>query len=172
MLATRWLGPADWRILNAIEFVEGGRSYVRRLLNTQHVSLDDLVHVNQLGLITVTVAGYPIVLDSNTVDRRGLDWADLTLTPDAQRLVVTDPRNKVFRTFTILSPSRGGLPVASVEGMTNVDDATLIAMAQAGLLEGVHAHSGETVDLTVFRRLPGMLRLRLTPLGRQYLPYH
>jgi hypothetical protein len=160
--------PSQWRLLNALEFTEGGTSDVDRLMKTQGVSTDDFVSLSHLGLITTSLAGVPVVLGEHTSPRTRIN-VTVEITPDGRRLLVTDPRNKVLRVFTILRPTRGGIPAVSVQKMAHVENTLLIDMGREELLEGV----GEThrpVYLPLFRRIPATLRLQLTPRGRAFLP--
>jgi hypothetical protein len=167
---TRINRPGQWRLLNALEFAEGGESNAARLLDTQDASMDDLASLNHLGLIQADVAGIAVVLGEH-ITGSALLAVNLAITPDGQRLVNFDPRNKVLRVFTILSPNRGGIPARSVQVMANVERDLLVAMNHDGLIEGVGANH-EPIALNTFRKLPNMLRLRLTPRGWSYLPRH
>ena len=165
---TRINRPGQWRLLNALEFAEGGESYAARLLDTQDGSMDDLVSLNHLGLIHADVAGIAVVLGEH-ITGSALIAVNLAITPDGQRLINHDPRNKVMRVFTILTPSRGGIPARSVQVMANVEQSVIVAMSEDGLIEGVGANH-EPIALKTFRKLPAMLRLRLTSRGWDYLP--
>lgn len=165
---TRINRAEQWRLLNALEFAEGGDSDADRLLRYQEASMDDLVSLNHLGLIHAAVAGIPVVLGEH-IAGTSLFAIGIMITPDGRRLVNFDARNKVLRVFTILSPSRGGIPTKSVQVMAGVDQALIVAMSDDGLIEGVGANH-EPIALKTFRKLPAMLRLRLTSRGWDYLP--
>jgi hypothetical protein len=164
------MSPAKWRVLNRLFFLGfSGAADARgrragQIMRDQDVSLETLRHLEADVLIVAHIGDLPIDL-VDLDPRGGLIWGNviLRLTSAGNRKVTDTPANNVISMLAQAPRHTAKARNLRVEG--EVDDETLKAMEQEGLIEG-----GLHLPVEGFRRIPDGLLIKLTRKGQQYFP--
>lgn len=159
-----------WRLLNWLRdcAIVDRPCRVATAVNEQGATGQDLIDLEDRGLIAVYLGDIQISFAEQFGAGRAPITAMLATTMRLTRagvdLVLDDPNNLVIRTLYRRHSMRFARQIRHVRHEAQVDDDTLKEMDTAGLIQAV----GTEVRLSVFRRLPGDLQIRLTHKGRRY----
>jgi hypothetical protein len=155
-----------WRLLNWLFDCVMARQPCRvaTAINEQGATTDDLIRLEQHGLIRVLLGATTISYAEQfggAAPASAMLHTTMRLTRFGTDLVHDNRYNRVVRSLYWLEACR---QIWYVEQEAGVDDAILKEMDDVGLIESVDPR----VPLTGFRKLPGELKIRLTLKGRRY----